>query len=183
MKSNFATFTKNLVADDIDFPLYLAAEYFADEHFLDLIAKDDLLSITVGRERWVLVEFSYIQETPFVGACLSALGAAGYRPVIAHVERYRFVAQNQAKWLTKFTQGNAVLQGDIGSLSGQYGEAVKRAALSLLKGRKIDIWGTDLHNPLQLQKYIAPGLAKLRAIQAAPRLNALLDPMINGIVA
>lgn len=183
LRQNFKSFTTRLAADGVDFPLHLAAEYFTDEHFLDLIARDDLLFLPVGRERWVLLEFSYIQETPYAGACLSALVAGGYRPVIAHVERYRFVAQNPSSWLAIFANHNAILQGDIGSLAGQYGEDVKRSAHAFLKTGKIDIWGTDLHHPRQVQKYIAPGLAKLQTGRTVQRLNPLLDPITIGIAA
>jgi len=178
LSESFERFCIELAGAGVDFPLHLAGEYFADEHLLGLIDSDDLLSIPVGTERWVLLEFPYLQETPFIGVCLSALVSAGYRPVIAHVERYRFVAQAPAAWLERFARVGAVMQGDIGSLAGQYGPDVKRFALWLAENDKIEIWGTDVHNPGQIERHIVPGLFRLAP---AARLNSLLDPLLMGL--
>jgi len=177
LRESFARFADALGDELADFPVYLAGEYFADEHFLRLIEADDLLHVAVGGARFVLLEFPYLQESPYAEACLAALAARGYRPVIAHVERYRFAAQAPAQWLEIFARAGAVLQGDIGSLAGQYGEPVRRFAQSLLSQNVISIWGTDVHKPAQLQKYIVPGLARLGA---PGRLNTLLDPLLEG---
>ena len=176
----FDEFSTALKKDGIDFPLFLAGEYFADEHFLKLIEQGDLLSTRVGNERWVLLEFPYLQESPFATACLAALVSGGYRPVIAHVERYRFAAQNPAGWLEQFARYNAVLQGDIGSLAGQHGEAVKRFAVWLLDRNHIEIWGTDVHKSRQLERHIVPGLAQLGT---AGRTNDLLNPRLMEIAS
>jgi tyrosine-protein phosphatase YwqE len=180
LRSIFKTFVIELQEDGIEFPLYLAGEYYADEYFLKLIEQGDLLHIALANERWVLVEFPYLQETPFAGACLAALVARGYRPVIAHVERYRFVAQKPEAWLEKFARYGSILQGDIGSLAGQHGEGVKRFAIWLLEHNYVSIWGTDIHNPTQIKRHIVPGLAQL----APPwRLEGTLNPMLVGIAA
>jgi tyrosine-protein phosphatase YwqE len=174
LRQSFAIFTAHLRAAGEHFPLHLAAEYFADEHFLDLIQRDELLSLPVGQERWVLVEFPYHQETPYTGICLSALAARGYCPVIAHVERYHFVAKAPAAWLARFAALGAILQGDIGSLAGQHGEHVRRFGLWLVARNLVPLWGTDLHDPSQMEQFIDRGL---RYLPAAQRLNRLLEPV------
>jgi tyrosine-protein phosphatase YwqE len=179
LRAAFAAFTAALAADGVDFRLHLAAEYFADENFLRLIEQDDILSVTVGDERWVLLEFPYLQETSFAGGCLAALVARGYRPVVAHVERYRFVAQAPQDWLEKFARVGAVLQGDIGSLVGQFGEEARRLSGWFAEREAITIWGTDLHRPAQLERHIVPGLAKLAK---AGVLNEALAPLAAGLV-
>jgi tyrosine-protein phosphatase YwqE len=176
----FGEFVERLARDGEVFDLHLAAEYFADEHFLNLIEHDEILSIRLGDERFVLLEFPYLQETPYAGACLAALVGRGYRPVIAHVERYRFVERAPAAWLERFERANAVLQGDIGSLAGQYGETVRRFAVWLQERGKISIWGSDIHKPAQVEAYIMPGLAKLRW---GGRLNKMLDPLAGRMAA
>jgi tyrosine-protein phosphatase YwqE len=176
----FDEFSAALQNDGIDFPLFLAGEYFADDYFLKLIEQGDLLSTPVGGERWVLLEFPYLQESPFTTACLAALVSHDYRPVIAHVERYRFAAQNPEGWLQQFARYNAVLQGDIGSLAGQHGEAVKRFAVWLLDRNHIEIWGTDVHKSRQLERHIAPGLAQLGA---AGRTHTMLNPMLMDMAS
>jgi protein-tyrosine phosphatase len=176
----FDEFLTALKNDGIEFPLYLAGEYFADGHFVELIEQGDLLYTPVGNERWVLLEFPYLQESPYTITCLAALVSHGYRPVIAHVERYRFAAQNPEVWLKQFARYGAVLQGDIGSLAGQHGEAVKRFAGWLLDRNHIAIWGTDIHKSRQIDRHIVPGLAQLGT---AGRTNDMLNPMLIEIAA
>jgi protein-tyrosine phosphatase len=174
LQDSFATFTAALRDAGELFQLFLAAEYFADEHFLDLIKRDELLWLKVADERWVLVEFSYFQETPYASICLSSLAARGYRPIIAHVERYRFVAQAPAEWLARFERLGAILQGDIGSLAGQHGDSVRQFAKWLLGRGLVPVWGTDLHKVQQMQNYIRPGL---KALKSTERINKLLAPI------
>ncbi len=178
LRAAFQAFRGALAADDVDFKLYLAGEYFADENFLRLIEQDDILYVRVGGERWVMLEFPYLQETPFAGACLSALVERGYRPVVAHVERYRFVAQATQDWLARFARAGAVLQGDIGSLVGQYGEEARRLAGWLVERDLVAIWGTDLHKSAQLGRHIIPGLSRLAAAGRPAKAGAL-----NGVLA
>jgi tyrosine-protein phosphatase YwqE len=180
LRDSFASFVADLGEEADDFPLYLAGEYFADEHFVRLIEQEDLLYLPVAGERWVLLEFPYLQESPFASVCLSALVARGYRPVVAHVERYRYVAQAPDEWLGLFERSGAILQGDIGSLAGQHGEAVKRFANLLVERNIVKIWGTDIHNPGQIKRHIVPGLAHLASVD---RLNDILDPLLVGVKA
>ena len=175
LRVSFAAFMSDLGDTVENFPLYLAGEYFADEHFVRLIEQDDILSLSVAGERWVLLEFPYLQETPFASVCVSALVARGYRPVIAHVERYRYVAQAPESWLGLFERSGAILQGDIGSLAGQHGEDVRRFANLLVARNIVKIWGTDIHNPGQIKRHIVPGLAQLASVD---RLNGILDPLL-----
>jgi tyrosine-protein phosphatase YwqE len=176
----FDEFSTALKNGGIEFQIYLAGEYFADDYFLKLIEQGDLLSTPVGGERWVLLEFPYLQESPFTTACLAALVSHGYRPVIAHLERYRFAAQNPEGWLEQFARYNAVLQGDIGSLAGQHGEAVKRFAGWLLDRNHIAIWGTDIHKSKQIERHIVPGLAQLKT---AGRTIDTLNPRLMEITS
>jgi protein-tyrosine phosphatase len=178
LRASFDAFAAALRNEKIEFPLYLAGEYFADAHFLKLIEHGDLLYTALGGERLVLLEFSYLQETPYAIASLAALVASGYRPVIAHVERYRFVAQRPEPWLELFARYGAILQGDIGSLSGQHGEGIKRFTWWLLDRNYVAIWGTDVHNSGQIDRHIIPGLLQLNG---AGRLNGGLNPMLMGI--
>jgi hypothetical protein len=55
---------------------------------------------------------------------------------------------------------------------------VKRFAKWLLDRNHITIWGTDVHNPGQIERHIVPGLVQLNG---AVRLNGTMNPMLVGI--
>ncbi len=68
------------------------------------------------------------------------------------------------------------MQCNIGSLAGLYGEGEGPRALAedlLQRGLPV-IWGTDLHHPRQIERYIAPGLECLGGLG---RLNPALDAL------
>ncbi len=174
LKPAFDAFIADLGEIAAEFPLRLAAEYFADESFLDLVRRNELLFLDNEGERWVLIEFPFHRDNSTSALCVAALAARGYRPVIAHVERYRYVAQGRTVWLSRFARAGAILQGDIGSLAGQFGEDARSFAHWLLSRDLIKIWGSDLHKPKQMERYIAPGLAQLTSLG---RLNAVLNPV------
>ena len=65
------------------------AEYYAENDLLDLVAKDDLLAF--GPEKYVLFE-SPVEHQPMVlEEVVFNLKSAGYTPLLAHVERYRYL--------------------------------------------------------------------------------------------
>ena len=155
-----------------DFSLHLAAEYFADEALLTAIKRDDILYLELGRQKIVLVEFPTLMPSPAGMDVLLQLRRAGYQPVLAHVERYRYVQLEQSLWLPRLERSGAWLQCDIGSLVGQYGPHPQAFARALLDQKLPTLWGTDLHRVAQLERYVAPGLAVLA--KSGQQINAVL---------
>jgi tyrosine-protein phosphatase YwqE len=157
------------------FALRLAAEYFADETMFDAIAQDDLLYLPLGDQKIVLVEFPALMPNPCGMDVLIHLSRAGYQPVLAHVERYRYVQQEPSAWLDKIRHTGAWLQCDIGSLVGQYGIHPQTFALDLLDRNVPTLWGTDLHRTEQMARYMVPGLALLTS--NGYRINRVLEDL------
>ena len=143
------------------FELQLAAEYHANDLLFELIERDELLHTEIGRERCVLVEFPYLMEAPRGMDALVALRSTGYRPILAHVERYRYVQARVEPWLERLRQLGVLVQCNIGSLAGMYGQGPQQLARQLLAEGVPDLWGSDVHRPQQVQRYITPGLRLL----------------------
>lgn len=163
-----------LAAAGIDHPLHLAAEYFADEHLIALIEREPLLAFGPRSAPHVLVEYAYLSEPLLWADALSALLRKGYTPVLAHIERYRFVVQAPELWLARFAELGVRIQCNIGSLAGQYGPEAFHFARRMRDQRVPTFWGTDLHRPGQVGKFIAPGLTHLTEIgEVNPTLRDL----------
>ncbi len=156
-----------------NFSLHLAAEYFADEALLTAIERDDILYLELGTQKIVLVEFPTLMPSPAGMDVFLQLRRAGYQPVLAHVERYRYVQLEQSLWLPRLERSDAWLQCDIGSLVGQYGPHPQAFARALLDQELPMLWGTDLHRVAQLERYVAPGLTVLA--KSGQRINAVLE--------
>ncbi|MHB8210553.1 MAG: tyrosine-protein phosphatase [Acidithiobacillus sp.] len=162
-------------AVDDNFTLRLAAEYFADETLLADINREDVLYLELGSQKIVLVEFPTLMPTPAGMDVLLQLRRAGYQPVLAHVERYRYMQLEQALWLPRLERSGAWLQCDIGSLVGQYGPHPQAFARALLDQELPTLWGTDLHRVAQLERYVAPGLTVLA--KSGHRINGILEEL------
>ncbi|WP_312283837.1 CpsB/CapC family capsule biosynthesis tyrosine phosphatase [Candidatus Igneacidithiobacillus taiwanensis] len=158
-----------------EFRLHLAAEYFADATLFTAMEREDILYLELGSQKIVLVEFPTLMPTPEGVDVLLQLHRAGYQPVLAHVERYRYVQLEQSIWLPRLERSGAWLQCDIGSLAGQYGPHPQAFARALLDQALPMLWGTDLHRVAQLERYVEPGLAVLA--KSGHHINAVLEAL------
>ncbi|MFT4600622.1 MAG: protein-tyrosine phosphatase [Arenicella sp.] len=128
--------------DGLEIEIEAAAEYYLDQHLEDLIEKKEVL--TFG-DNYVLFELSFSAEPPRVKEVIFALLSGGYKPILAHVERYPFYF-DQWNVIDDIINRGCLLQMNINSLSGQYGPGVKKMAESLIDKDMIDVIGSDCHH-------------------------------------
>jgi len=124
-----------------------AAEYYIDETFVQLMKTEPLLTLPGNR---VLVEQSMMQPYPELMKVLFDLQMKGYRPVLAHPER--FVYYKTVDALGVFVDRNVELQVNLLSLSGYYGEAPRKMAKILVDKNLVSFLGTDLHHAKHADK-------------------------------
>jgi protein-tyrosine phosphatase len=175
LRKGFELVRAELVAQEIDFQIALAAEYFADRHLMALAESEPLLSFGDTHSKFVLIEFPYIGEPLDWADTLSVLTRAGYQPVIAHPERYRYFAADCGLWLDRFSYYPVSYQCDIGSLGKQYGPSAYRTAKQLLDRGIPAFWGSDLHRISHVARFVVPGLKHLGA---AGHINPLLEQIM-----
>ena len=119
--------------------LNLAAEYMLDTVFEARFKEKDLLTM---EDDILLVETSTVAEPYNLIGSMQEIMSAGYRPLFAHPERYRFLAE---KDFIKLYEMGVRFQLNIGSLIGSYGEAVKKKAEYLLTKGMYWCYGSDCH--------------------------------------
>ena len=126
--------------------LHLAAEYMLDTLFEERFAAGDLLTM---ENDMVLVETSTWNPPSDMTGTLRRIQKAGYCPLLAHPERYRYM--NDAAYERLHKMG-IHFQLNAGSLVGYYGETAMRKAHDLLaKGWYSDI-GSDCHRLATIQE-------------------------------
>jgi tyrosine-protein phosphatase YwqE len=74
----------------------------------------------------------------------------GYRPIMAHPERYPFWYRDFERYKTFRDQG-VLLQVNMNSLSGYYGPDAKAIALKMVEEGIVDLLGTDCHHERHLE--------------------------------
>ncbi len=107
--------------------LLRGTEVMLDEPEVDL--SDTRIRLNGGR--FVLCEFPGLRLPPNAEWGISNLVAQGWRPIVAHPERYRNLDPKLAV-LARLREAGAVFQVNAGSLTGQHGEPAMRAAERVL---------------------------------------------------
>ncbi|MBU3010319.1 histidinol phosphatase [Polaribacter vadi] len=120
-----------------------AAEYMMDEHFLTLLQEDK--EILTLKDNLVLVEMSYFSPPNNLFDILFQLGLKGYKPVLAHPERY-VSYHNNFRIFQKLKNAGCLFQLNLLSLTENYGKGVQKTAEKLLKENLYDFVGTDTHH-------------------------------------
>ena len=128
--------------NNINLEIQAAAEYYIDEYFVTLIGKEPLLTIYKNE---VLVEFSMLFEPPRLSNTLFDMQTAGYKPVIAHPERYMFMHNHMERYRELKDRG-CLLQLNLLSIFGYYGRNIQNVAMTLLEKGMYDYCGTDMHH-------------------------------------
>ncbi len=131
-----------LQTENIRMNVRAAAEYFVDDHFMDLLETDDLMPIT-GNE--VLIEFSFMSEPLQLRDIVFKIQTKGYKPILAHPERFEYF-HRQPEIYSELKDRGCLLQLNLLSLSGYYGRGVKDIAERLLEQKLYHYCGSDAHH-------------------------------------
>ncbi len=141
----------------IQIELYAAAEYYLDEELLRRLKTNDILSVGNG---YLLFETSYYASPLNLEEAIYEIAASGYRPLLAHPERYRYV-RDPEEFYGRLREQGVSFQVNINSFGGHYGSDARRKARWLSEKGWIDILGSDLHHRRQadfLRETINSGL-------------------------
>ena len=137
---------KELVARHIEMEIEVASEYYLDDTVMELIEKRDIL--TFG-ENYMLFEMSYVQPLHHLEEMIFEMKVAGYRPVLAHPERYVYMHDDFDKY-RRLKEKGVLFQVNIPSLGGYYSKPIQKVAKKLAEEGMIDLVGSDCHKMAHL---------------------------------
>ena len=124
--------------------LHLAAEYMLDTVFEERLAADDFLAM---EDNSVLIETSTWTPPMNFKDMLRELQKSGYRPLLAHPERYRYLKEADYESLAVM---GVRFQLNLPSVVGYYGKTAQQKASWLLEKGLYSEIGTDCHRPKAL---------------------------------
>ena len=148
--------------------LRLSSEYMIDTLFEKHLAEGDFL--LHGEDR-VLVETSTWSPPINLWDILSEMLHKGYRPILAHPERYRYMTEQDYQRL--HTMG-VLFQLNLPSVLGVYGEGTMRRASTLLEKGWYAMTGSDCHRMRSISGQYASKVLKASQIR-------LLEPLMKEI--
>ncbi len=141
-----------------DVTISAAAEYMMDEQFVKLLEKDDILTL---KDNYVLVEMSYFSAPFNLYEVLFEIQLKGYKPILAHPERYNFYHTNFENYY-KLKKAGCLFQLNLLSLTPQYGNNVQKISSKLLNEGLYDFVGTDTHHSKHLELLKKIGNEKIK---------------------
>ena len=108
--------------------------------------------VRMAGSSFVLVEWPRLHIPPGTTRVLAWIREQGYRPIVAHPERYAGMGA-RLELAEEWRGVGAYLQMNYGSLDGRYGEDARKVAVRLLKGGLVDYMASDFHGKAGLQIY------------------------------
>ena len=126
--------------------LHLAAEYMLDTVFEKRLEARDLLTM---EDSTVLVETSTLTPPVNLFEIFRQMQSAGYRPLLAHPERYRYLKEQDYEELRKL---GIHFQLNLPSLVRFYGDTAYNKAIWLLENGFYTEVGSDCHRLHAIQE-------------------------------
>ena len=136
-----------LEKQNIEIEVEAAAEHYFDETFENRVNNHKLM--TMG-DNYALFEFSFISQPPNVIEVIQRMKDLGYKPILAHPERYPYLDIEQLRNLRDW---GCTLQVNTISLTGYYGKDAKKMAESLVDNELVDFISSDMHHLRHAQAF------------------------------
>lgn len=126
----------------IDVQLYPGSECLYHHGLAKQLEQGEIC--TLAGSQYVLTEFMPDEDWQYIRNGLYGLVCEGYRPVIAHVERYIQLSAKLDR-IQELIDMGCYIQINAGSVSGSFGFGMKRAVRRLLKEEMVHFVATDAH--------------------------------------
>jgi tyrosine-protein phosphatase YwqE len=127
---------------DMKIKIEASAEYYLDHDFGNKLKTKDILPFG---DNYLLFEMAFVNPPDNLYQFVFDMQTMGYKPVLAHVERYGFWQHDFAKYEELASRG-ILLQMNINSVTGHYSNETKKAAQWLIDKDMISFVGSDCHH-------------------------------------
>ena len=138
--------------------------------------------VTLAGSSTVLVELPFAGWPHHAEQSLFELQAAGFRPLLAHPERYA-AAQSDIEKVVQLAERGVMLQITFSSLAGLFGRNGQRVAEELLRRNLATVLATDAHGAGRRLLGVADGIARARELVGDDRLEQLTRTNPEALLA
>lgn len=129
--------------ENIEIELYPGSELYYREELVRCLEQGE--AVTMADSRYVLIEFMPADGWEYIRDGINSILMAGYRPIVAHVERYQEICKNMER-AVRLREMGCCIQVNAAGVMGRYGMETKRYVRKLMKQRLVDFIATDAHN-------------------------------------
>lgn len=124
--------------------LYPGMEIYGTQDTARLLKEGKLF--TLNGSRYPLIEFDFQSDGEEETWILRNVIRAGFRPVVAHPERYRYV-QEDPELINRWQRMGCLFQVNRGSLLGRFGRGAYGMAMELVDRGFATVVASDAHSP------------------------------------
>jgi protein-tyrosine phosphatase len=159
------------VASEAGLALVAGAEHYIDDA---VFGGEDWSSRVVpfGSSRWLLVETPYLGLPADLPGLLSRIRRAGFKVLLAHVERFPYLVDDDDMLERLFDAGHR-FQVNLGSLAGAYNRAQQKGAEKLVKKGLAAVLAGDCHREADVATNIVAGQKAARRLVDEATLRRL----------
>jgi protein-tyrosine phosphatase len=126
--------------------------------------------LRLAATKFILVEWPRLRLPPGTRQVLRRIRSEGYRPIVAHPERYQGIDLDVAR---RWRDAGAYLQVNYGSLDGRYGGDARAFAGQLLRRGWADYLASDFHGRLEKKLYRAEAWERIGSLDGEEALAHL----------
>ena len=164
---NFESLSKWTEEKLPDFKLYQGSEIYCSEYGIQNMIKkikEGLLPMMNGT-KYVLAEFSTHVNPTEVFACIEQFIKNEYVPIIAHVERCKYLfSENNTEgdktdYLKQLKEQGCLFQINVYSVYEETNDTIRENANTLLAQKMVDFLGSDAHRTFHRPPSVEKGLA------------------------
>lgn len=127
----------------LDMLLYLGNEIYYDSEVPELLEQGQIN--TLAGSNYVLVEFSPVTVFQNIKEGLYQILLSGYRPILAHCERYQSIVEHR-DYVKELIEMGVYIQVNATSVTGGNGRTAKKFVKQLMKSDDIHFIATDAHS-------------------------------------
>jgi protein-tyrosine phosphatase len=155
LRSLFDEVTKKVKRAFPEFRLMLGQEIHYQDSVLKKLRDGEIL--TLNNTTFCLIEFNNMAPYETIFQAVRTLTASGYRPIIAHVERYQCLYRQENLWYQLIRTG-AYTQMNFDSIPGNMFDRHNFYCLKMIENGLVHFLGTNCHNAIYRKPQIKPAL-------------------------
>ncbi len=136
---------------------------------------------TLVDSKYVLVEFEPMDDIERICTGVRALMYGGYRPVLAHIERYAVMIGSESNWRRVADMG-CLIQVNTSSVIGDFGHKAKAYTKKLLKEHAVHFVATDAHSDRRRAPYMEKCAKYLRKKCGDTYADSLINTNVHRLI-
>lgn len=143
---------------------------------------ESLEPITLAGSKTVLIELPFVGWPTYTEQALFDVTSAGFRPLLAHPERYAAALENPSLIYTLHERG-VLMQLTTGSLAGLFGKRSREVAEQFLRDGIVDVLASDAHSAGRRFVSVGEGLARANELVGSRRVAQLTNDNPEALLA